>query len=250
GVALGPCARRSARDVRRGPRQGPSRGRAERGERPRGLRARRRRRGGRPRRLDAISRRSGSGRSRSRGRRREILGRARPGAPRGARRRPGRPEVAMRSSRSTVIARGVRAAATPLAIATLALALASTSFAPRARSATPPSAWDIAKDPAERDRWALHVRVERLMHPPVGEGGLRFDDELRLEAACAMLEEAHAAHSPDVRLRFDLGIVYSELATRQRRNDLQEKVIAVLAPVLESAQGPDDGAATAALEAL
>jgi|CZKU01.1.fsa_nt_gi tetratricopeptide (TPR) repeat protein len=156
----------------------------------------------------------------------------------------------MRSSRSTVIARGVRAAATPLAIATLALALASTSFAPRARAETPPSAWDIAKDPAERDRWALHVRVERLMHPPVGEGGLRFDDELRLEAACAMLEEADAAHSPDVRLRFDLGIVYSELATRQRRNDLQEKVIAVLAPVLESAQGPDDGAATAALEAL
>ncbi|HEY5145571.1 MAG TPA: tetratricopeptide repeat protein [Polyangiaceae bacterium] len=136
-----------------------------------------------------------------------------------------------------------------LARATATLALAW-SFATPARAETPPGAWDIAKDPAERDRWALHVRVERLMHPPAGEGGLRFDDELRLEAACAMLEEADAARSPDVRLRFDLGIVYSELATRQRRNDLQQKVIDVLAPVLEAPQSPDDGAATAALEAL
>jgi tetratricopeptide (TPR) repeat protein len=129
-------------------------------------------------------------------------------------------------------------------------ALVATSLAGFARAETPPSVWDLAKDPAERDRWALHVRVERLMHPPVSEGGLRFDDELRLEAACAMLEEADAAHSPDVRLRYDLGTVYSELATRQRRNDLQEKVIDVLAPVLEAAPAPDDGAATSALEAL
>jgi tetratricopeptide (TPR) repeat protein len=127
----------------------------------------------------------------------------------------------------------------------------------RARAETPPSAWDIAKDPAERDRWDLHVRVQRLMHPPIGEGGLRFDDELRIEAACAMLEEADAAHSPDPRLRFDLGIVYSELASKQRRIDLQQKVIDVLAPVLEavltpqSGQAqPDDGAVTGALEAL
>jgi hypothetical protein len=122
-----------------------------------------------------------------------------------------------------------------------------------ARAETPPSRWDVARDPAQRDRWDLHVRVERLMHPPVGEGGLRFDDELRIEAACAMLEEADAAHSPDVRLRFDLGIVYSELGSRQRRNDLQQKVIDVLAPALESAAPepePDDGAVTGALEAL
>jgi len=124
------------------------------------------------------------------------------------------------------------------------------SFATPVRAETPPSAWDLARDPAERDRWNLHVRVERLMHPPVGEGGLRFDDELRLEAACAMLEEGDAARSPDVRLRYDLGIVYSELAVRQRRNDLQAKVIDVLAPALESAPPPDDGSATAALEAL
>jgi tetratricopeptide (TPR) repeat protein len=147
----------------------------------------------------------------------------------------------MSASRLARIARAVCASV---------LAIGAASVSGRARAETPPSVWDIAKDPAERDRWALHVRVERLMHPPAGEGGLRFDDELRLEAACAMLEEADAAHSPDVRLRFDLGIVYSELATRQRRNDLQEKVVEVLAPVLESTPSPDDGAATSALEAL
>jgi tetratricopeptide (TPR) repeat protein len=132
----------------------------------------------------------------------------------------------------------------------VAVVLFAFAFATPVRAETPPSAWDLARDPAERDRWNLHVRVERLMHPPVGEGGLRFDDELRLEAACAMLEEADAARSPDVRLRYDLGIVYSELAVRQRRNDLQAKVIDVLAPALESALPPDDGSATAALEAL
>ncbi len=119
-----------------------------------------------------------------------------------------------------------------------------------ARAETPPSVWDVAKDPAERDRWALHMRVERLMHPPVGEGALRLDDELRLEAARAMLEEADAAHSPDVRLRFDLGIAYSALGSLQRRNDMQEKVVAVLAPALASADSLEDPAATGALEAL
>ncbi len=142
--------------------------------------------------------------------------------------------------------RGVRA----VWVVAGSLALGATLAAAVARAETPPSVWDVAKDPAERDRWALHVRVERLMHPPVGEGAMRFDDELRLEAACAMLEEADAAKSPDVRLRFDLGVVYSELATRQRRNDLQQKVIDVLAPALEVIPDPDDAAATGALEAL
>jgi tetratricopeptide (TPR) repeat protein len=120
-----------------------------------------------------------------------------------------------------------------------------------ARAETPPTAWDVARDPAARDRWDLHVRVQRLLHPPAGEGGLRFDDELRIEAACAMLEDGDAARSPDVRLRFDLGIVYSELASRQRRTDLQQKVIDVLAPAIDAAPaGTDDGAITGALEAL
>ncbi len=141
------------------------------------------------------------------------------------------------------------------AIGRLSVALAAAAVlgaaAPLAHAETPPSAWDMAKDPSQRDRWELHARVQRLLHPPAGEGGLRFDDELRIEAACAMLEEADAAHSPDVRLRFDLGIVYSELASRQRRNDLQQKVVDILASALDSVPpDPDDGAVTGALEAL
>jgi tetratricopeptide (TPR) repeat protein len=137
------------------------------------------------------------------------------------------------------------------ALASALVVVGMLAVADLARAETPPSVWDVAKDPAESDRWDLHMRVQRLLHPPAGEGGLRFDDELRIEAACAMLEEGDAAHSQDVRLRFDLGIVYSELATRERRTDLQQKVIDVLAPALDaSAQAPDDGAVTAALEAL
>jgi tetratricopeptide (TPR) repeat protein len=131
------------------------------------------------------------------------------------------------------------------------LAMAVASFALRASSAraeTPPTVWDIAKDPPERARWALHVRVERLMHSPAGDTSLPRDDELRLEAARAMLEEADAARSPDVRLRFDLGIVYSQLASAQRRIDLQRRVVEVLVPAIAAA--PDHPAATAALEAL
>jgi tetratricopeptide (TPR) repeat protein len=119
-----------------------------------------------------------------------------------------------------------------------------------ARAETPPSVWDVARDPAERQRWTIHERVESLMHPPAGEGAMRLDEELRLEAARAMLEEADAAHSPDVRLRFDLGIVDSALASTQHRNDLQQKVVEILAPALASSPAPDDAAATLALEAL
>jgi tetratricopeptide (TPR) repeat protein len=141
----------------------------------------------------------------------------------------------------------MKSSATALALGVLVVALLAAGPAP---AETPPSAWDIGKDPAARDRWALHLRVERLIHPPAGEGGMRFDDELRLEAARAMLEEADAAHSPDNRLRFDLGMVDSYLATRQRRVDLQQKVVEVLAPALQDPLDPDDGAATGALEAL
>jgi tetratricopeptide (TPR) repeat protein len=121
-----------------------------------------------------------------------------------------------------------------------------------ARADTPPSTWDIARDPAERDRWALHRRVDRLLHPPPPEDPMaldsRQDDELRLESARILLEESDAAHSPDVRLRFDLGTIYEQLATIDKRNDLQQKVVDVLAPALE--EYPDGPAATDALEGL
>ncbi|HXN30808.1 MAG TPA: tetratricopeptide repeat protein, partial [Polyangiaceae bacterium] len=117
---------------------------------------------------------------------------------------------------------------------------------------TPPGVWDLARDPAERERWALHVRVERLLHRRATDDLLpseqRRDEELRLAAARAMLEEAGAETSPDVRLRFDLGIVYERLATAEGRNDLYQRVVDILAPALAIA--PDHPAATFALEAL
>lgn len=122
----------------------------------------------------------------------------------------------------------------------------------RARADTPPSSWDIARDPGERDRWALHVRVERLIHSPIdGSPGpleVRRDQELRLESARALLEEADAAHSADVRLRFDLGIVYEEIATLERRSDLNSDVVAILAPAVDAF--PDHPGATEALDSL
>jgi tetratricopeptide (TPR) repeat protein len=121
-----------------------------------------------------------------------------------------------------------------------------------ARADTPPSVWDVAKDPIERDRWALHVRVERLVHQPVPGDVLpsiwRRDEELRLEAARAMLEQAEADQSPDVRLRFDLGNVYERLATLQQQDDLHKRAIDVLGPAIDVAA--DDPAATDALESL
>jgi tetratricopeptide (TPR) repeat protein len=108
-----------------------------------------------------------------------------------------------------------------------------------ARGDTPPTAWDAARDPGEAGRWALHVSVQRLMQ---GRPDLPPDEEkLRVEAARAMLEDADAAHSPDVRLRFDLGNVYSEL-------ELQSRVVDMLAPAV--AMAPEHPASTLALERL
>ena len=84
----------------------------------------------------------------------------------------------------------------------------------------------------------LHVRVERLLQ---GSFRMRGENELRLEAARVMLEDADAAHSPDVRLRFDLGIVYEELY-------LHRRAIEVLQPAIDAA--PDHPSALRALAAL
>jgi tetratricopeptide (TPR) repeat protein len=108
-----------------------------------------------------------------------------------------------------------------------------------AHADTPPTVWDVARDPAEAARWKIHVNVQRLL-----EGRLDLgpdEGRLRVEAARAMLEDADAEHSPDVRLRFDLGTVYSDL-------ELQTRVVAVLVPAL--AMAPDAPASTAALEKL
>jgi tetratricopeptide (TPR) repeat protein len=134
-----------------------------------------------------------------------------------------------------------------------AVALLSLSFSGVAWADTPPSAWDFARDPDARARWVLHERVRRLLHAPPDEETpipiVRAEQmELRLEAARALLEEGHAADSPDVRLRFDLGAVYFQLGDRQRRPDLYEAAARVLAPAVETAG--DDSGLTEALEIL
>jgi tetratricopeptide (TPR) repeat protein len=133
------------------------------------------------------------------------------------------------------------------------LLLTGALVASAARADTPPNAWDAAKDPGARERWALHVRVERMLSPARADDDAvadpRLDAELRLEAARSMLEQADAAHSPDVRLRFDLGYVYYELGDRQGgRVDLFQKAIDVLAPAVDAS--PDDPATTGALSTL
>jgi len=135
----------------------------------------------------------------------------------------------------------------------LLIALVALLVAAPGRADTPPNAWDVARDPLAREQWTLHVRVERLLTPPGSEDespvDWRRDIELRFEAARAMLEQADAATSPDVRLRFDLGRVYYGLGDRQGgRDDLYEKAIAVLVPAL--AEAPDHPAATEALATL
>jgi tetratricopeptide (TPR) repeat protein len=140
---------------------------------------------------------------------------------------------------------GARAVA---GIALLALAVR----AAEAAADTPPSVWDSARDPAERGRWKLHARVQALMHPVVSDDTSSDEDdlseELSLEQARAALEDADAAHSPDVRLAFDLGIVYERLAVSQGDDVLQEKVIDILVPAL--ARAPDHPGAPEALSAL
>jgi tetratricopeptide (TPR) repeat protein len=125
-------------------------------------------------------------------------------------------------------------------VAALVLAVGAPLSA--ARADTPPGAWDIAKDPAARARWQLHVNVTELF---VLSRKLRDETEgLRdavLGRARALLEEANAAESPDVRLRFDLGLIDYEL-------DRYDLAVKVLEPAL--AMAPDAPAAVAALENL
>jgi tetratricopeptide (TPR) repeat protein len=122
-----------------------------------------------------------------------------------------------------------------------------------AHADTPPSAWEVAKDPAVRDRWQCHVRVAQLLAPlhvdDEAATDPRVERELRLEAARSLLEEADAAHSPDVRLRFDLGTVYYEIGDEQGwRADLYQKAIDVLSPAVDAF--PNAPGTTAALETL
>ena len=116
-----------------------------------------------------------------------------------------------------------------------ALAFAATVLVSGAAFAeTPPGSWEVARDPLARDRWELHVAVRRDMSVEA-QGDLGTLRGAALEHARAQLEDADAAHSPDVRLRFDLGEVYERL-------DSHERAVGVLAPAL--ADAPDHPSAT------
>jgi tetratricopeptide (TPR) repeat protein len=133
-----------------------------------------------------------------------------------------------------VIRRGL-----PLVSALAAGALLVAGSSP-VRADTPPSAWDKARDPGAGDRWALHARVERMLDPVGGEDASPVDDELRLQVARSILEEADAEHSPDLRLRIDLALVYGKMAENEHRLDLDQKVIDLLAPIVEQAPGHEE----------
>jgi len=107
-----------------------------------------------------------------------------------------------------------------------------------ARAETPPNMWEVAKDPAARERYRVHVEVERtiwtLRTSTTVNEGMRA---LFLNSALAQLEAVDAENSPDVRLRFDLAQV---LYMREEYADL--------IPLLRGAllQAPDHPMATQA----
>jgi len=115
---------------------------------------------------------------------------------------------------------------------------------------TPPSGWDRARDPGEADAWTLHVRVQGLIHAPLSgelsELARRREREIHCADALEKLEAADAEHSPDVRLRFDLGAVLSELGYLRGRLDLYDKAERILRAAVDAA--PADPAVSQALE--
>jgi tetratricopeptide (TPR) repeat protein len=101
---------------------------------------------------------------------------------------------------------------------------------------TPPTKWDRAKNPSLADSWDLHVRIRQEL---TAAGLERREESLEttLSEVRDELEQAGAATSPDVRLRFDLGEIYVDLKH-------YPSAIQVLVPAL--ALAPDDPAAVSA----
>jgi tetratricopeptide (TPR) repeat protein len=130
------------------------------------------------------------------------------------------------------------------------IALAAVSLPPVAHADTPPTVWDIAKDPAERDRWELHERVPafRCNSGDAMDPERRRQTELRCLDLLDKLEAVDAAHSPDVRLRVDLGVTEYELAEVTGRTELYGKAADVLKAAVDAA--PDSPSTTVALDRL
>ncbi len=122
----------------------------------------------------------------------------------------------------------------------VALMAATSLTSDTVRAETPPSRWDIARTRGARGRWELHVKVRQLIFLR-GQLDTETMRDATLERARALLEDAGAATSPDVLLRFDLGEIYYLL-------DRYEKAIAVYVPAL--AMAPNDPSAADALAYL
>jgi tetratricopeptide (TPR) repeat protein len=115
-----------------------------------------------------------------------------------------------------------------------ALGVAAIALATTATAETLMNPWDAAKDPAAAERSMLHLHVrEMLASLPAAAR------EPVLRRARSLLEQAHAADSPDVRLRFDLGEVYASPEI-----DDSQRAIDVLRPALDLA--PDHPGAISA----
>jgi tetratricopeptide (TPR) repeat protein len=122
-----------------------------------------------------------------------------------------------------------------------------------ARADTPPTVWDIAKEPAKRHAYELHIRVDRLLHPSSDGAELGLDvermRELRLDAARVVLEDGmREVGDASPRLRVDLGVVVEALATIQQRPEWHRRVVDLLAPLADEPYGFDGDPAP--LEAL
>jgi tetratricopeptide (TPR) repeat protein len=90
------------------------------------------------------------------------------------------------------------------------------ALSPAASADTAPSVWERAKDPALGDSYRVHLEVQRrLAQAPPRDFGFSGAQESQKDTVRAMLERLHADKSPDVRLRFDLGLVYLMLSTSQ-----------------------------------
>lgn len=140
----------------------------------------------------------------------------------------------------------------PLTLCVLCASAALSLLSVEARADTPPGTWDAAKDPAVRERWDLHVKVERLTHAPIpdaveGMARRRFL-EMNLDKARLLLEGAHVADGTDTRLRIDLGVIDEELGDLTKRIDLFQRAVDVLAPTVE--RDPSHPAAVRALASL
>jgi tetratricopeptide (TPR) repeat protein len=116
----------------------------------------------------------------------------------------------------------------------LALAALVAVAAQTARADTPPSTWDKIRDPALRDRFDLHTRAREEILAFRQSSAPPAIRQAKLAAVRVLLEEAHAAQSPDPLLRFDLGEIYEMQLNFTRAIDVLKPAID-LAPDLPAA---------------